>query len=172
MIQVPKFNHLQLWLVLLSVCHTKEPTEIKLYSFLVWEHVTQSVYVGLIWLATNKWHTKHYKVWFDTKLVIKKSIFLPLRNTKIFSILLKKYSLSGHSRWFCFFARTDLEKFSIESLAHQRILCSEWVPSDWEHNNPVIHITPVHQLTSCEVKCGLFFKPLLQGYCFFQWKFI
>ncbi len=28
--------------------------------------------------------------------------------------------------------RTDLEKFSITSLAHQWILCSEWVPSEWE----------------------------------------
>ncbi len=26
----------------------------------------------------------------------------------------------------------DLEKFSIKSLAHQWILCSEWVPSEWE----------------------------------------
>ncbi len=28
--------------------------------------------------------------------------------------------------------RTDLKKFSITSLAHQWILCSEWVPSEWE----------------------------------------
>ncbi len=27
---------------------------------------------------------------------------------------------------------TDLEKFSMTSLAHQWILCSEWVPSEWE----------------------------------------
>ncbi len=27
---------------------------------------------------------------------------------------------------------TDLEKFSITSLAHQWILCSEWVPSERE----------------------------------------
>ncbi len=47
-----------------------------------------------------------------------------------------------------FSIRTDLEKFSITSLAHQWILCSEWVPSEWEskklikhHKNPqVIHI--------------------------------
>ncbi len=31
-----------------------------------------------------------------------------------------------------FFIRTDLEKFNIASLAHQWILCSEWVPSEWE----------------------------------------
>ncbi len=29
-------------------------------------------------------------------------------------------------------SETDLEKFSITSLAHQWILCSEWVPSEWE----------------------------------------
>ncbi len=27
---------------------------------------------------------------------------------------------------------SDLEKFSITSLAHQWMLCSEWVPSEWE----------------------------------------
>ncbi len=32
---------------------------------------------------------------------------------------------------FLFFIRTDLEKFRITSLAHQWILCSEWVPSEW-----------------------------------------
>ncbi len=66
----------------------------------------------------------------------------------------------------CFFIWTDLEKFSITSLAHQWILCSEWVPSEWEskqlikhHNNPqVIHTTPVHQLTSCEVKSYVFVR--------------
>ncbi len=31
-----------------------------------------------------------------------------------------------------FFIGTDLEEFSITSLAHQWILCSEWVPSEWE----------------------------------------
>ncbi len=44
------------------------------------------------------------------------------------------YSPSGHPRcrWVCFFIGTDLGKFSITSLAHQWILCSEWVPSEWE----------------------------------------
>ncbi len=42
--------------------------------------------------------------------------------------VLRMYLLSGHPRrrWVC------LEFFSITSLAHQRILCSEWVPSEWE----------------------------------------
>ncbi len=35
-------------------------------------------------------------------------------------------------RWVCLFIRTDLEKCSITSLAHQWVLCSEWVPSEWE----------------------------------------
>ncbi len=42
------------------------------------------------------------------------------------------------------------------TLHLQWILCSEWVPSEWvqtaDKNIRVIHITPVHQLTSCEVK--------------------
>ncbi len=47
---------------------------------------------------------------------------------------LKTYSPSGHPRfrWVCFFTSTDLEKWSSTSLAHQWILCSEWVPSEWE----------------------------------------
>ncbi len=31
-----------------------------------------------------------------------------------------------------FVSSSDLEKFSITSLAQQSILCSEWVPSEWE----------------------------------------
>ncbi len=43
---------------------------------------------------------------------------------------------------------------NLVSLAHQRVLCSEWVPSEWESkkNITIIHTTPVHQLTSCEAK--------------------
>ncbi len=36
------------------------------------------------------------------------------------------------SRYICFFIRTDLEKFMVTSLLHQQILCSEWVPSEWQ----------------------------------------
>ncbi len=35
-------------------------------------------------------------------------------------------------RLVCIFIRTDLKKLIIPSLAHQWILCSEWVPSEWE----------------------------------------
>ncbi len=36
---------------------------------------------------------------------------------------------------------------NLTSLAPQWILCSEWVPSEWEskqHNNPQVIHTPVH----------------------------
>ncbi len=48
--------------------------------------------------------------------------------------LLLLYVSSGHPRprCVCVFIRTDLEKFSITSLDHQCIHCSEWVPSEWE----------------------------------------
>ncbi len=75
------------------------------------------------------------------------------------------YPLSGHlgCRWVCFFTGTDLEKYSMTSLAHQWILCSEWVPSEWESKqliktSQVIHTTPVHQLTSCELKSCVFVR--------------
>ncbi len=42
----------------------------------------------------------------------------------------------------CFFIRTDFEKFRITSFAYQWILCSEWVPSEWEFK----------QLIKCLVK--------------------
>ncbi len=46
---------------------------------------------------------------------------------------IQMYSSSGHPvcRWDCFFIGTDLEQFSITLLAHQWILCSEWVPDCW-----------------------------------------
>ncbi len=47
--------------------------------------------------------------------------------------LLKMYSPSGHPRCMSLFLiRTDLEKCSITPLAHKWILCSGWVPSEWE----------------------------------------
>ncbi len=47
--------------------------------------------------------------------------------------LLQMFSPSGHSKckWVCF-SSSDLGKCSLTSLAHQWILCSEWVPSEWE----------------------------------------
>ncbi len=36
----------------------------------------------------------------------------------------------SHLGWVCFFIGTDLEKCNITPLAHQCILCSEWVPSE------------------------------------------
>ncbi len=64
-------------------------------------------------------------------------------------------------RWVSLFIGTDLEECSIPSLAHQWILCSEWVPS-------------LHQLMSCEVKCCMFvrnksiIKTFLTSNCCFQ----
>uniref|UniRef100_A0A672R0E0 Single-stranded DNA-binding protein 2-like n=1 Tax=Sinocyclocheilus grahami TaxID=75366 RepID=A0A672R0E0_SINGR len=48
------------------------------------------------------------------------------------AFVLKIYSNSGHPRCgrVCFLIGTDLKKCSIPSLAHQWILCSEWVPSE------------------------------------------
>ncbi len=60
-----------------------------------------------------------------------------------------KGSPSGYPRCrsVCFFIGTDLDKCSIILLAHQRIPCSEWVPSELEftqlkkkhHNNPQVY---------------------------------
>ncbi len=52
-----------------------------------------------------------------------------------------------HPRWVCLFIRFG-------EMAQQLMLCSEWVPSEWESdkNITIIHITPVHQITSGEDK--------------------
>ncbi len=78
------------------------------------------------------------------------------------------YPLSGHlgCRWVCFFTGTDLEKYSMTSLAHQWILCSEWVPSEWEskqliktsqwytsnphHSSPSINLLWIEKLCVCK----------------------
>ncbi len=65
--------------------------------------------------------------------------------------------------------RSDLEKFTITSLAHQWILCGEWVPSEWVqiHKN----ITIIHPgLQTCNFSLnktltdGLEWCGLLVGY--------
>ncbi len=68
-------------------------------------------------------------------------------NTNKNVIMLNIYSPSGHSRyrWVFFFIRTDLEKFSMPSLVHQWILCSEWVPSEWESKTTNKNITIIHK---------------------------
>ncbi len=80
----------------------------------------------------------------------------------------KMCSPSGHPRckWVCFFIGTDLKKFSITWLAHQWILCSEWVPSEWEskqliktsqfsisdphHSSPLVNIMWSKKLSVCK----------------------
>ncbi len=97
---------------------------------------------------------------FFVDLLIAKWTYLKINC--IISVLLKQYSLTLRpsktymSRWAC----------SITSLVHQWMLCSEWVPSEWESkhlikhdNNPqVTRMTPVHQLMSCEVKSCMFVR--------------
>ncbi len=51
-------------------------------------------------------------------------------------------------RWDCFFIRTNLETFSITLLAHQWILCSEWVPSECESKQLIKNTTIIHKYHS------------------------
>ncbi len=46
------------------------------------------------------------------------------------------------------------------SVSQQWMLCSEWVPSEWESDKhiTIIHTTPVHQLMSHEVKSNVFIR--------------
>ncbi len=59
-----------------------------------------------------------------------------------------------------FVSSSDLEKCSITSLAHQWMLCSEWVPSEWESKQLIKTSqwsTPL-QSTTCEAKSCVFVK--------------
>ncbi len=46
--------------------------------------------------------------------------------------IIQKWKYAEKCRWGSFFIWTDLEKFCIASVAYKWILCSEWVPSEWE----------------------------------------
>ncbi len=82
------------------------------------------------------------------------------------------YSPPGYPRcrWVCFFIKTDLEKISITSLAHQWILFSEWVPSGWEfciHNTAFSSekvISPESGEKSAQIKHSLQVKTVLNKY--------
>ncbi len=56
-------------------------------------------------------------------------------------------SVHPRCRWVCFFIRFG-------EMSQQWMLCSEWVPSEWESdkNITIIHTPPVRQLTSGEDK--------------------
>ncbi len=77
-----------------------------------------------------------------------------------------------------FVSSSDLEKLHITSLAHKWIICSEWVPSEWEtkqliktsqsstsnphHSSPSINIFLSEKLCVCNKHIHyLFIKPLL-----------
>ncbi len=105
-----------------------------------------------------------------TEHVVRRRYVLDLRyNSPKNENLLTVYSPSGHPRcrWHCFFIKTDLEKFSITSLDHQWILCSEWVPlaTVWSYKILMIDLflTNMQLFTSQNVNwwsCGL-----LVDYC-------
>ncbi len=108
-------------------------------------HAEKSLHLKFTWPHQNL----HAGINIKSGLICSSSVL----RCAIEKILLKQYRLF---RWFCFFTRTDLEKCSITLLAHQWILCSEWVPSEWvqtaDKNITVTHTSPVHQLTSWKVE--------------------
>ncbi len=99
---------------------------------------------------------------FDKRLM---GLFLHCNNMQSFAIRLGRF-IQGivHLNWK--FAKKNLsqpsqdvdefvsssEKCSIQYLAEQWILCSEWVPSEWvktaDKNITIIHTTPEHKLMS------------------------
>ncbi len=80
------------------------------------------------------------------------------------------FSISDHTRcrWVCFFIR----KFSIVSFVRQCILCSEWVPSEWESdkNITIIHMTSADQISHVKWKVACLFYQLF-GLSFWRHPF-
>ncbi len=82
---------------------------------------------------------------------------------------------------FFLFIRTDLEKFSLISLANQWVLCSEWVPSGWEskqqiqtYNYPkhnccqsfnVLKLKSAHLRETNKCSCQIKFSSVNNVYC-------
>ncbi len=85
-------------------------------------------------------------------------------------VLLKMSSLSGHPRFRWVLDLEIWRKCSIPSLAHQWILWSEWVPSEWESKQLIKtsqksrsnthHSTPVHQLRMVWITVMFFIRCL------------
>ncbi len=76
-------------------------------------------------------------------------------------------SVSGHPRCrqvFFSLIGTDLEKYIITTLAHQWILCSEWVPSEWVQTADKNLTIPDNQLTSSSEKLNLRNKCIIKGF--------
>ncbi len=67
------------------------------------------------------------------EIELKNKWILKFKESFIHKLIFTQNLPSGHPKCkgVCFFIWTDLKKFSIISLAHQWILCSEWVPSEW-----------------------------------------
>ncbi len=104
-----------------STHRNEELEQVWLHSIQVFSSVQWNVHTVTDLLALYTWD---------------RLVFVPIRvnEWRNISPKMRIYSPSGHPRcrWVCFFIRTDLEKCSTTSLAHQWILCSEWVPSEWE----------------------------------------
>ncbi len=121
---------------------------IKTMKSKILENYCNMVKIVLLWSNKNTvfsvmsviYDNRNYKKKLNIHDIIIMTIlekYVPKRKVhpknKIYSIY-SIYSPLGHPRcrWVCFFIWTVLEKCSITSHAHQWMLCSEWVPSEWE----------------------------------------
>ncbi len=94
---------------------------------LVSKQVSNTFLSPLLQPIRNNSNAENFKLLFEEQLIN------PLLKDYLIQKNVIAYNLfTLKCRWFCFSIRTDLEKFSIKSLTHQWILCSEWVPSEWE----------------------------------------
>ncbi len=93
----------------------------------------------LLWLFINKngssshlrgSRKQSYHSWVISRTIYNKYIFCKIQNSISVPFQRRKCSVD---EFVC-----SLEKSSIASLAHQCMLCSEWVPSEWE-SKPLIN---------------------------------
>ncbi len=107
----------------------------------LWSRTVRSKHVKHIWFVKLAW--PHQMLCFSNHphFILSRALndfhcnavlLLKIWQTQKWSFPENVLNLSPSKIRVCFFMGTDLEKCSIPSLAQQWILCSEWVPSEWE----------------------------------------
>ncbi len=105
---------------------------------------------GLFWLGFPLWAniiSENFKVFTCCVWISLITLSVIMFDASCHCVEFKGMSSpSGHPtrRWDYLFMWTDLEKCSNTWLAHQWILCSEWVPSEWRTADKNITSNPHH----------------------------
>ncbi len=119
--------------------------------------------ISIIWTLASIKVESVKPVFKGVKLIFKLSVEHLWRTRHFNDFTLFKWTFAVkrtvHPKITCFLFLLFLHQVWI-NVSQQWMLCSEWVPSEWESdkNITIIHTTPVHQLTSGEDKRCVFVR--------------